>query len=112
MSATTRLSCARTGGASCAMRASYAQDACAATPEAAASENGRRRLRHVVPELGIVAEEDLRPRRAQRPQALERPAHRLRIVDDRGQVQIVEGAAEVAGVGREHDRAALVAHAK
>jgi len=33
-----------------------------------------------------VAEEDLRTRRAQRSQALERPAHRLRIVDDRGQV--------------------------
>src|SRR5262249_52355803 len=62
------------------------------------------------PGLGIMAVDHPRPRVAEATQAGERREHRFPIVGARGQMQGLERASEVAGIGREHDLAAIESH--
>src|SRR6185437_13549248 len=62
---------------------------------------------HLMPEVGIVTEEDARATALQRRQAVERGEHCCTIVDMARQAALAQRLAEIAGVGREHDLAAV-----
>ena len=64
-------------------------------------------MRHRLPEFGVVAEEDARPTAFQRLQPVKRGEHRLAVVHIARQAAVAQGLAEIAGVRREHDLAAV-----
>ena len=64
-------------------------------------------MRHRLPEFGIVAEEDARPAPFQRLQPVERSQHRLAVMNVARQAALAQSPAEIAGVCREHDLAAV-----
>src|SRR5438477_8500418 len=67
------------------------------------SESRHRRLRHILPEVGIVAEKQRGACTFQRLQAIERGQHLLAIVDEARQPAFSQGATEIAGVTGQHD---------
>jgi len=66
----------------------------------------RRRLRHGLPEFAVVAEEDASAPGLQRREALQGAMHLRAVVDAQRQAPLCERAAEIAGIGGEHDVAA------
>src|SRR6185312_1946763 len=74
------------------------------------SEGRNRRLRHVLPEIGIVPEEQRRAALLQLFQPAERRKHLVAIVDEAQQATFSQGTAEIAGVAGQHDLAVLSAH--
>src|SRR5580704_19346757 len=73
-------------------------------------ERRDRRLGHVLPEIGVVSEEQLGPALLQRFETVERRQHLLAVIDKARQATLAQGAAEVAGVARQHDLALVGAH--
>src|SRR5438477_5857133 len=74
------------------------------------SEGRYRRLRHILPEFRIMAEEQRRAALFQRLQPVERGQHRLAVIDEARQPSFTQRAAEVAGVAGEDDGALVGAH--
>ena len=74
---------------------------------AIASYDRSRRLWYRLPEIGVVSEEDPRAASFKRLQPVERREHRIAVVHIARQAALAQGSAEITGVSREHDLAAV-----
>lgn len=73
-------------------------------------ERRHRRLRHVLPEIRIVPEEEACAATLQSLESVERGQHLLAVIDEARQAAFAQGSAEVAGVAGDHDLTRLGPH--